>query len=206
MYTEIDARGKACPIPVIMAKKEVDTGNRKFMILVDNKTAVENLSRFGKNNNFDVSVSENEGIGFSIEFTKEGKDSESMPKDEDNETKPAATSAVARSWAVFMGKEGIGHGDPELSEILTKMYFFTLKEGTDIPKYILFMNDGVKVTTSDGQVIDHLKELSKRGTEILVCGACLNFYELTDLLKVGTISNMYDITEAMNNVDKVITI
>ena len=48
MSIMIDARGKSCPIPVIMAKKEADQGGRDFTISVDNKTAVENLMRFGK--------------------------------------------------------------------------------------------------------------------------------------------------------------
>lgn len=40
----------------------------------------------------------------------------------------------------------------------------------------------------------------------MVCGTCLNFYNLTDQLKIGTVSNMYEIVERMKLADKVITI
>ncbi|WP_416366678.1 DsrE family protein [Muricomes intestini] len=54
--------------------------------------------------------------------------------------------------------------------------------------------------------MEHLKALEARGTEVLVCGTCLNFYNLADKLKVGTVSNMYDIAGAMQAVDKVISL
>ena len=68
------------------------------------------------------------------------------------------------------------------------------------------MNDGVKVPTLNEQAIEHLKELEKMGSKIMVCGACLNFYNIEDKLGAGNISNMYDISNAMKEVDKVITL
>ena len=44
----LDAAGKACPIPVIMAKKELDNGTQDLSILVDGQTQIDNLSRLGK--------------------------------------------------------------------------------------------------------------------------------------------------------------
>ena len=41
----IDAKGKNCPIPVIMAKKEIDNGGEAFVVEVDNAIAVENLKK-----------------------------------------------------------------------------------------------------------------------------------------------------------------
>jgi selenium metabolism protein YedF len=86
------------------------------------------------------------------------------------------------------------------------MFFYTLTQDENIPSYILFMNDGVKATTNNDQVIEQLITLSEMGAVILVCGTCLNYYNITDKLKVGTVSNMYDIVNAMKAVDKVITL
>lgn len=194
MENKIDARGKACPIPVIMAKKEADAGVKDFLITVDNKTAVENLRRFGGNNGFKTDIIEEGDEIYTISFSKTGTANNENEK------------SRAGSWAVFVGKEGLGQGDPELSDTLIKMYLFTLAQGDNIPDYILFMNEGVKVPVSNTQAIEHLGELKEKGTKILVCGACLNFYNLAELLKVGTVSNMYDISEAMLAVDKVITL
>ena len=59
----------------------------------------------------------------------------------------------------------------------------------------------VKSVTGDNEAINTLIE---KGTKVLVCGTCLNFYGIKDDLKVGTVSNMYDILGAMQEVSKVI--
>ena len=41
---------------------------------------------------------------------------------------------------------------------------------------------------------------------MLVCGTCLNYYGITDELKAGTVSNMYEILEKMKSSAKVITV
>ena len=43
----LDAAGKACPIPVIMAKKELDNGTQGLEIIVDGQTQIDNLERLG---------------------------------------------------------------------------------------------------------------------------------------------------------------
>ena len=45
MY-KVDARGEACPKPVLMTKAAVQNGEEEIQTLVDNPTAVQNLSRF----------------------------------------------------------------------------------------------------------------------------------------------------------------
>ena len=69
------------------------------------------------------------------------------------------------------------------------------------------MNDGVKLPAGEEQqVIDSLMTLIEKGSIVLVCGTCLNYYGIADRLKVGTVSNMYDIMSAMQRADKVITL
>ena len=52
--TEIDARGYACPQPVIMTKKAVEKNGAPLKVLVDDKTPLENVTRFAKNAGFKV--------------------------------------------------------------------------------------------------------------------------------------------------------
>jgi selenium metabolism protein YedF len=193
MENQIDARGKACPMPVIMAKKETDHGNEQFSVLVDNMAAVENLKRFRTSSGYQTAVTE-KGTDFEIEFLK-SRDSFGTARMDHN-----------KSWAVFVCREGIGEGDPELGETLLKMYFYTLTQDKDIPRYILFINSGVKVPVKNDQVAEHLQMLQDLGAQVLVCGTCLNFYGIADQLKAGLVSNMYEIVGAMNTVDKVITL
>ena len=190
----IDALGKACPMPVILAKKQIDAGEAAFTIAVDNAVAVENLKRLADSQGYQAQVSEVDG-NYHIFMSTDGA---AAPKAESQEKKP-------NNWALFVGKDYIGEGSQELGESLMTMFFYTLSESDDIPRYILFMNGGVKLPVENEQVIEHLRSLQERGCEIHVCGTCLKFFGIEDKLQIGTVSNMYDITERMQAADKVIS-
>lgn len=198
----IDAMGKACPMPVIMAKKEIETNRSDFIITVDNEIAVENLKKLALNKQYHIAVSGND-MCFELQFTAEG--SSIFKTTEEVLIKPKA-STPKEDWVVFMGKDHIGEGDFELGNSLAKMFFYTLAEAETVPESILFMNSGVKLVVEDEQIVGHLKMLADKGVEILVCGTCLDYYKIKDNLKIGTISNMYDITEKMFAAAKVITL
>ena len=194
----IDAKGKNCPMPVIMAKKVIDSGVKFFEIEVDNKIAVENLKKLANSQGFITRVEENNSY-FKVDFSNGYEEYEEvLVKVEDK--KPLG------NWSIFVNKEIIGAGNDELGKSLMKMFIYTISEGEDLPKSILFMNGGVKVPTLNNQAIEHLKVLQDKGVELLVCGACLNFYGLEEKLEVGKISNMYDIANSMKEASKVITI
>lgn len=57
-YLEIDARGRACPEPVLLTKKGVESNPEGVRVMVDNVTARENVKRFGKNAGYKVEVEE----------------------------------------------------------------------------------------------------------------------------------------------------
>ena len=191
----LDAAGKACPIPVIMAKKELDNGTQDLSILVDGQTQIDNLSRLGKT------------YGREITVTPEGEKFVATFADGDGNIPESAHGFDEGSYSVFFNKEGLGSGDAELGMNLAKMAIFTLSESENIPTYVLFMNGGVKLTTGvEPQIIENLNTLIEKGTKVLVCGTCLNFFGIKEDCKVGTVSNMYDILGAMQEVSKVITL
>jgi selenium metabolism protein YedF len=206
MEKNLDARGKACPMPVIMAKKEMDAGNLQFSIIVDNDIAVQNLRRLAESQGYNGSVHETGGI-YTMDLLKKGAVetlSSQPPQEEIGET--ALQAQTHRPWALFLGKDTIGDGDKTLGESLARMFFYTLTQSEDLPRWIIFMNNGVKLPALDDQVAEHLKALQEKGCMILVCGTCLNFYGLKETLRIGTISNMYDITVCLQEADKVITL
>lgn len=196
----VDAVGKACPIPVVMTKKEIDNGEESILIKVDNKIAVENLKKLASSTRFETSVIEENGI-FTVAFSKECEECNMMLE------KIVKENTIPKSdYVVFIGKNYIGEGSEELGGNLMRMFLYTLTESKDLPSHLLFMNSGVKLPTLDQQAVDHLNTLKDKGVEILVCGACLNYYKLTEELKVGTISNMYDITCKMQQAGKAISL
>ena len=194
---QIDARGKACPMPVIMAKKEIDGGCQELTVLVDNKTAVENLTRLGNSAGMTVATGES-ADGLYVRLAGEGKVVENPV---------IACPTMGNGYAVFIGKDTVGSGDHVLGYNLLKMALYTLAQGDSVPAHVLFMNDGVKLPAGEEQqVIDSLMTLIEKGSIVLVCGTCLNYYGIADRLKVGTVSNMYDILGAMQRADKVISL
>ena len=63
---------------------------------------------------------------------------------------------------------------------------------------MIFYNTGVKLTMQESEVLEDLKKLESEGVQLLVCGTCLNYFEIKDKLAAGTISNMYDIVDTMS--------
>lgn len=201
---ELDGFGKACPMPLVMVKKEIDKGNTDITIKVDNGTAVKNITRLAKK----------KGLGFTVTAIEGGSSivigGELAEGDEEAAAAAGAScgiSANACGYSVFIGKDFVGDGDRELGYNLMKMAIYTLNQADVPPMNLLFMNAGVKLLCGEeAQIIDSVKEMMDKGTDVLVCGTCLNYYNLADELKVGEVSNMYDILERMHESAKVITL
>lgn len=195
----VDALGKACPMPVVMTKKEMDNGEDTIITKVDNKIAVENLKKLAGSAGYSVAVKENDGL-YQVALSKECVECNAILEELENPQKIRQSDYV-----VFIGKDYIGEGSEELGKNLMRMFLYTLTETEELPTHLLLMNSGVKLAVLDEQTVEHLKTLKNKGVDILVCGACLNYYELANDLKIGSVSNMYDITGKMKQSGKVIS-
>ena len=199
MAVEIDAMGKACPMPVVLAKQALDGGEHDVTVLVDNQIAVENLTRLAESQGM-AAQSAQRGTGFAVRITGERTPA---PAPEPVACCPTA----AGGCTVFIGKDFVGDGSRELGENLMKMFLYTLAQSDTPPACLLFMNGGVKLPAGEeGQVIDSLRSLLDKGCEILVCGTCLNYFGLTEQCKVGVVSNMYDIAGRLLTAARVVTV
>lgn len=66
----VDARGMACPMPVVMVQKAVKNGApAELTVMVDNQCAVENVTRFAQSQGYSISVA-NDGEDFTLTLTK----------------------------------------------------------------------------------------------------------------------------------------
>ncbi len=198
MEIKIDARGLQCPKPVIETKKALDgikEGN--IIAVVDNDVAKENVSKLARSMKLHFSVSEIDGhYEISIFKGAYAQSAEDMVQ-----KRPDIANIV-----ILVGSDVMGDGNRELGEVLMKSYFYALTESEPYPKAICFVNTGVKLTTSQPQIIEHLKKLMEMGTEIHSCGTCLDYLGLKEMLQVGGISNMYTIVELMNDANNTIRI
>ena len=85
-----------------------------------------------------------------------------------------------------------------------KAFIYAVTESEKLPDTIIFYNGGAKLTAKGSPVVEHLQTLNTKGVEILTCGTCSNYYNLTDNLAVGELTNMYNIYEKIADADKII--
>lgn len=200
MIREIDAKGLACPKPVILTKKELDAmEDGAVRTLVDNVTARENLSKLAGSMGLEFSVEDLGEDMFAVTIVKSGEV-------EEDKTPVKAQQNPDGGSVLVIQSDQMGKGDEELGRLLMKSFIYTVNETKPHPKAILFYNSGVKLTVKDSPVLDDLQDLLESGVEIISCGTCLDFYNLKDNLAVGDISNMYTIYEKMQSGTNTITI
>lgn len=189
MEIKIDARGLACPKPVIETKKaleQIPEGN--IITLVDNVIARENVSKLAKSMKLHFTVEEAEGE-YQISIFK----GEVLTMQEENlQKRPDLSNTV-----IVITTDVLGEGERELGKILMKGYLYALASYEPYPKAIIFINSGVNLAIEGASGLEQLKLLESYGTEILSCGTCLDYYNLKSLLAVGEVSNMYTIVEYM---------
>ena len=107
---------------------------------------------------------------------------------------------------VMIASQTIGKGDALLGEKLMASFLKTLKEmGEDLWR-VVFVNAGVKFTVEGSDLLEDIRALEEQGVHILVCGTCLDHFDLLDRKQVGQTTNMLDIVTAMQLADKVVSV
>lgn len=196
MRIEVDARGLACPQPVIKTKKELDNIETGVIVtIVDNEIAKENVIKLGKSMNYDVTHNKSDDL-FYIEIKKGEGDIVIREESKNN----------IDERTIYISSDKMGQGNDELGKVLIKGFIYTLTEVKPYPKHIIFVNSGVKLTTINEDTVENLKLLEENGVNIISCGTCLDYYGVKDNLAVGSITNMYNIVDIFTNTPNTISI
>ncbi len=193
---EIDCRGQACPQPVITTKQvleEIKEG--EFTLIVNDPSSSENVKRFASSQGCSVEV-EKKGSDFHLHIRK------GMPAG--REKKEEKIPRKVGNVAVYFNSNLLGIGDEALGSILIRAFLKTLLDTEPKPSRMIFINSGVRLTSEGSEVLETLSALSEKGVEILSCGTCLDFYGLKEKLKVGIVSNMYEIVKSLMEADRLI--
>ena len=199
----VNAIGDACPIPVVKTRKAMETikGSEVVETLVDNEIAVENLKKMAGQMGYQVKDQKLEEGKYSVQImVTEAEKTEKIQADICDCRPTAASDKV-----VVIRSNVMGEGDPELGKVLIKGFIYALSQQKERPKTILFYNGGACLTCEGSASLDDLKELEHRGVKILTCGTCLNFYGLSEKLKVGEVTNMYEIAETMSKASLIVS-
>ena len=195
---EIDCRGKACPEPVILTKNALaQIKEGELIIIVDNPSSSENVERFAQSQGCSVTV-EKGGQDFYLHIQK------AEVFKTHNEAELVLKKDKAEKVVVYINSHLLGVGDEALGSFLMKAFLKTLKDLERKPARLILINSGVQLASEDSKVLDTLRGLSEEGMEIVSCGTCIDFYGLKDKMKVGVISNMYDIVQSLIGADRLI--
>jgi selenium metabolism protein YedF len=199
----VDTKGQLCPAPLIATKRALKetTLGESFIVVTDNLTSFNNISRYLRDNNTDFHSGEAEGV-WTITITRATADT-SQVRAEDYCTSPISHFEKA-NFIVVISSDKMGEGDDVLGQLLMSNFIKALKDLDRLPQKMVFYNRGVTLVTSGSTVIDHLKDLEKMGVELLLCATCVNHYSLQSVVGAGTLSNMYAIAEVMANAGNIV--
>ena len=198
MSVKVDAMGKQCPIPVVLAKKALEgmTVPGTLEMLVDNEVAVQNLSKLAASCNLPVRA----------EKMAEGQFTVTM--EVSTPVQPAGETVCAPDargdLVVAVGSNRMGDGDEALGKTLMKGFLYAVSQLPTLPKTMLFYNTGAYLTCAGSDSLEDLKFMEAQGVEIRTCGTCLDYYKLKKTLAVGSVTNMYAIVETLAAAGKVI--
>ena len=196
---QVNAMGDVCPVPVVKTRNALMqlSGAGSVETLVDNATAVENLTRLADSLHTAVH-SEQLGEGrYRVVITKGDAPVEAP------ESIVCAPCAKPKT-VVVLSSDKMGSGDDELGSALIKAFVYAMSQQETLPDTVLCYNGGAKLSCEGSASLEDLKAMAAQGVEILTCGTCLNFYGLTEKLAVGAVTNMYVIVEKMSAADRLV--
>ena len=202
----VDARGLACPLPVVTAKnaaEELVTGDI-LTVLVDNEIAVQNLQKFAKQKGFTAAGEKKAEKEYevTIHVVSEGKTQE-VPVEAEEEV-VCAVDSRKNGMVIVLSANVMGTGDEKLGTNLMKAFVFAVTKQDVLPETIVCYNTGAYLTCEGADTLEDMKILEAEGVNILTCGTCLDFYGIKDKLAVGTVTNMYEIVEVMEKAKSIV--
>lgn len=87
--------------------------------------------------------------------------------------------------AIAVAHDGVAQGRNGKNRMALEDLVNVLLESQEIPATLCFYTEGVRWLTHGSPVVEQLKEISRRGADIVVCRACLAEAGLLDEMAVG---------------------
>ena len=208
----IDARGEACPIPVVRTLKALGAlaGPGSVETLVDNEIAVANLTRMGEGKGCAV-ASERLGekewrvtVTTSVALGVSDAEAEYATCEVPVSGAPSFSPAAPKNVVVAITSECMGTGDDVLGRKLMGSFVYSLTQLDELPATVLLYNGGAHLSCEGSAALEDLRGLAASGVEVLTCGTCLDHYGIADTLAVGEVTNMYVIAQRLTGASLVV--
>lgn len=181
----VDAKNLACPQPVVLTKNALEDHD-EVVVLVNDPTARSNVKKLAQSLGCTVAEEET-GECTRITISRAAR-CDALPETAQNDGGPLVLA---------LSSETMGSGDEELGRLLMKGFLHTIVEAESKPDVVVLFNAAVKLAVEGSEVLDDLKDLADGGSRIVACGTCLGLFGLKDRLRVGEVSNMYEIVQIL---------
>jgi len=193
----LDVRGLSCPQPVLQTRAVLEQSQiDEVRVIVDDQVQVDNVTQLARSLGWLVQTEKEEEGDFYLHLSR-------APQDRQN-TVQEGIAAVGQAVVVLIPSEFFGQGEAQLGTILMRSFIKTLKDAQPLPSALIFVNSGVKLTTSGSELIEDIQALVDCGIEVLSCGTCLDFYSLKSKLQVGSVTNMLCIVNTLVAADRIV--
>ncbi|MDP3266703.1 MAG: sulfurtransferase-like selenium metabolism protein YedF [Sulfuricurvum sp.] len=190
----LDCKDLDCPKPVLELKKALEALSEDGIIDLElnSVSSVENCRRFALS----------QGCTATEEKRSDGVTVMRIIKGFGCDVSVETNKDILLNRTIFVKTDRIGNG--ELGKKLMNGFLKTTLEFESLPRYIIFVNEGVLLTTQqeNSEIIESLQALASRGVTVYSCGLCLGALGIdTSALQVGEIGNAYDTMRILLSTD-----
>jgi hypothetical protein len=113
------------------------------------------------------------------------------------------------STAFLVTKPWLGSVEPddlEFGQAMLGKFLGQLAEAPEKPTAICFYTEGVRAAIDGSPCAEVLERLEAAGIPLLLCGSCIDYYQIADRVIAGQVSDMATIAGALGGAGKVITV
>ncbi len=202
---QIDARDLQCPRPVVLALEALPklAPGETLDITVNDSVAVGNLTRLAADKDCELATAVQ---GDETTLTLAPRGSVTVASADAEAAQICDIPGDKAPAVIAFDTEFMGRGNDELGHILMKGYIYALAHQDKVPQTVLFYNGGAKLTIEGSESLDDIRELESRGTRVLTCGTCLDYYGIREKLAVGGVTNLYEIAQITSGQPGVFTL
>ena len=110
----------------------------------------------------------------------------------------------AQDTVLVLDAATLGRGDDELGSILMVSFLRTIAFRDEVPGIVACYNAGVQLAENGSAAVPILETLAQKGADIVLCGTCVNYFNLSARLSIGRVGDMQGIVDALARAGKVI--
>jgi selenium metabolism protein YedF len=192
----LNCKNLACPHPGLELKKALEAlpDDGIIELALNSVSSVENCRRFALS----------QGCTEESEVLNDGTTMMKIVKGFGCDLTPEKPNDSLLNRTIFIKTDRIGNG--ELGKKLMNGFLKTTLEFDALPQYIIFVNEGVLLTTQqeNSGIIESLQSLCTRGVTVYTCGLCLGDFGIDPTsVQVGEIGNAYDTMRILLSTDVV---